>query len=75
MQTPERYHAFDGLRGAMMLLGVVIHSAVAYATLDDVWWLKDPQTTQMMDMLTLFLHTFRLPAFFVMAGFFAALLF
>jgi hypothetical protein len=58
----------------MMLLGVVIHSAAAYCTLPEVWWLKDPETSQWMDALIVFLHAFRLPAFFVMAGFFAAML-
>jgi len=57
-----------------MLLGVVLHSACCYVTFDDAWFLKDSQTSQVMDAITHFLHTFRLPAFFVMAGFFAALL-
>ncbi len=70
----ERYSSFDALRGAMMALGIVIHSATAYSTLPDVWWIKDPQTSKWLDAVILFLHTFRLPAFFVMAGFFAALL-
>lgn len=70
----ERYSAFDALRASMMALGIAIHSATAYSTIDDVWWIKDPQTSQWFDVLVLFLHTFRLPAFFVMAGFFAALL-
>lgn len=69
-----RYFAFDALRGAMMALGIVIHSATAYSTLPDVWWIKDPQTSKWMDFILLYLHSFRLPAFFVMAGFFAALL-
>jgi len=73
-QKQDRYFAFDALRGAMMALGIVIHSATAYSTLPDVWWIKDPQTSKWMDVILLYLHTFRLPAFFVMAGFFAALL-
>jgi glucans biosynthesis protein C len=71
---PTRYHAFDSLRGAMMLLGVVLHSATMYSTIDGVWWLKDPSTGRWADTLIGFLHAFRLPAFFVMAGFFACLL-
>jgi len=70
----ERYHAFDALRAAMMLLGVVLHSLTAYATVPDVWWLKDTQTSRLADMCALSIHAFRLPAFFVMSGFFAALL-
>lgn len=72
--TGERYHAFDALRGAMMLLGVVLHSATMYSTVDGVWWMKDPQTGQWADALIVLIHSFRLPAFFVMAGFFACLL-
>ncbi len=72
--TQDRYHAFDALRAAMMLLGVALHSLTAYSTIPDVWWLKDPQTSRLADMGLLFIHAFRLPAFFVMSGFFAALL-
>ncbi|MBL8178612.1 MAG: acyltransferase family protein [Bryobacterales bacterium] len=74
MTSPERFHAFDALRAAMMALGVVIHSATMYSTIPDVWWIKDPATGRAIDCLILFLHAFRLPAFFVMAGFFAGLL-
>ncbi|WP_321477182.1 acyltransferase family protein [uncultured Paludibaculum sp.] len=70
----ERFHAFDALRASMMLLGVALHSATAYSTFPDVWWLKDPVTSHWLDAFLLFLHSFRLPAFFVMSGFFAALL-
>lgn len=69
-----RYHAFDALRASMMLLGVALHSATAYSTFPDVWWLKDPVTSRSADLFILFIHTFRLPVFFVMSGFFAALL-
>lgn len=74
MTTTERYHGFDALRGAMMLLGVAIHSGAAYVSFDGVWWMKDPYTSKGIEALVLFIHTFRLPAFFVMSGFFAALL-
>lgn len=70
----SRYHAFDALRASMMLLGVALHSATAYSTFPDVWWLKDPVTSRSADLFILFIHTFRLPLFFVMSGFFAALL-
>lgn len=74
MAATPRYHAFDALRASMMLLGVFLHSAAAYATLPDVWWLKDPVTSRWADLFILLIHTFRLPVFFVMSGFFAALL-
>lgn len=69
----SRYHALDALRAVMMLGGVVIHACCAYSTLPDVWWLKDRDQSAAIDALILFLHTFRLPVFFVMSGFFAAM--
>lgn len=69
-----RYHALDSLRGVMMLLGVYLHVICGYSTIPDVWWYKDTQTSSFFDMNLVFIHIFRLPVFFVMAGFFAALL-
>jgi surface polysaccharide O-acyltransferase-like enzyme len=75
--TFRRYHALDGLRAGMMLLGLVLHSAVSYIIEPlpiDVWPYKDTQTHVSLDMLTFFIHLYRMPVFFVVAGFFAALL-
>lgn len=70
----RRYHALDALRGMMMLGGVLLHACCAYSTLPDVWWLKDRDQSAALDALILFIHHFRLPVFFVMSGFFAAML-
>ena len=74
---PKRYHELDSLRGCMMMLGVALHAAVAYmqTPLDELWPYKNSQTHFVFDVLVAFLHTFRMPVFFVMAGFFAALLY
>ncbi len=69
-----RYHGFDALRASMMMLGVYLHAVCAYATMDNIWWYKDAQTSVAWDLQCLFIHVFRLPMFFVMCGFFAALL-
>lgn len=74
---PERIHAFDALRAVMMTLGVVLHSAISYCVREqtDMWQLKDPNTTHLaMDILVGYMHIFRMPIFFVVAGFFGALL-
>lgn len=76
-KTP-RIYALDSLRAIMMLLGLVIHSAITYGAFDyeAAWPLKDPQnTTAFLDMIVHFIHVFRMPLFFVISGFFAALLF
>lgn len=78
-RKPERLHALDSLRAITMLLGLVLHSALAYVTFDtrNVWWgIKDPEGThRFFDLLIAYIHSFRMPVFFVIAGFFGALLF
>lgn len=74
---PSRYHELDSLRGCMMMLGLVLHAAVAYmrTPVGDLWGYHDAHTHVAFDALVAFLHIFRVPVFFVLAGFFAALLY
>ena len=77
-QKTERLHALDSLRAVMMLLGLVLHSAISYGTMDfgDAWSLKDPDTTSpLYDFIVGYIHAFRMPVFFAIGGFFGALLF
>lgn len=71
-----RYHGLDALRAIMMMLGVLIHTAISYSTLpfDAAWPYKDQSVNVVCDLVVLWIHTFRMPLFFVLAGFFAALL-
>ena len=55
-----------------------MHSAISYGAMDygEAWSLKDPETTSVLfDVMTGFIHAFRMPVFFAIAGFFGALLF
>ena len=72
----HRYHSLDALRAAMMLLGIVLHSAASYMAgpLGAAWPYKDAQTNGLFDLVVFFIHLFRMPVFFVAAGFFGALL-
>lgn len=72
----QRYHSLDALRASMMLLGIVLHSAVSYAVvaMGEAWPYKDPQTSVVLDLMVFVIHLFRMPVFFVAAGFFAAML-
>lgn len=75
--TPQiRYHAFDALRAAMMLLGVVLHATQYYITvaLYPGFDFRDASTSSVCTVLFFGIHAFRMQVFFVMAGFFAALL-
>lgn len=74
----ERIHSLDALRAIMMLLGLVLHSASTYGVLDygEAWPIKDPNATHISnDILSIVIHFFRMPIFFVVAGFFGAMLF
>ncbi len=68
----QRIPALDAYRAAMMLLGLVLHSAIFTANYAPV------RTDLGEDLLYLtydFIHTFRMPAFFFISGFFSALMF
>ena len=69
-----RYHAFDSVRAVMMLLGIYLHATVAYATVGG-WPYKQPEQTAALNFTLAVIHIFRMPVFYAMAGFFAALLY
>ncbi|MFL0797958.1 MAG: acyltransferase family protein [Cellvibrionaceae bacterium] len=70
----QRYHSLDNLRGIIMWLGVVLHVCINHmAGVSNIPW-RDSQTGEFADILLLFIHTFRMPAFFILAGFFTAFL-
>jgi glucans biosynthesis protein C len=72
----KRYYAFDALRAIMMLLGLVIHSGMSYSSSDDMSWpLRAKDTSDVFFYLVDFIHMFRMPVFFLIAGFFGAFLF
>ncbi len=74
MQSDNRLYAFDNLRAVMMWLGIVLHSADLHlASSAPLMW-HDSQTTPVADALVGVIHAFRMPLFFVVAGFFVSLL-
>jgi hypothetical protein len=57
----------------MMLLGLVLHSTVSFVTTPRAGWpYHDASTSVLFDIVVLFIHVFRMPLFFLMAGFFTA---
>lgn len=70
----QRYYALDSLRGIIMWLGIIIHVALNHMVGENVIPWRDSQTGQLADFIGIFLHTFRMPVFFILAGFFAAML-
>ena len=76
MQDGRRYYSLDALRGSMMMLGIVLHASQ--------WYVSEPpggipvptdtSTFYLFDLFVHFIHSFRMPLFFVLAGFFTSLL-
>ena len=68
-RAPQRIHALDAWRATLLLLGVVLHSVSELLS-------EMPEGTLKVVYLRLndFIHTFRMPAFFVLSGFFSAML-
>lgn len=58
----------------MMWLGIVLHVSANHLVGDSPLPWRDPQTTLLANLICGFIHSFRMPAFFILAGFFVALL-
>src|SRR4051812_23202203 len=72
----RRYYGFDALRGGMMMLGIVLHAAWLYlaAPPPTMPIPTDRNNSIVFDVVFDLIHSFRMPTFFVLAGFFTALL-
>ena len=72
----QRYHGLDGLRGFAMLLGIVLHATLPYfsrlAGFEAAWPADDDQSV-LLFLVFDFIHIWRMPVFFLLAGFFANL--
>ena len=73
---PRRYHALDSLRAAMMLMGIVVHAGLSYTHMPSspIWPFKDSHASVLCDAVVMASALFRMPVFFMIAGFFAALI-
>jgi hypothetical protein len=58
----------------MMWLGIVLHVAINHTTGPSPLPFHDPQTSPFADLILVFIHAFRMPVFFILAGYFVALL-
>lgn len=73
--APVRLFYLDNLRALAMLAGVFFHAALAYSPmLHQFWPSADPKNHPLFDLFAWASHLFRMPVFFLLAGFFCALL-
>lgn len=72
LTKPPRDNALDAMRAFLMLLGIPYHAALFYS-IHDAWVMAGPSRSIWMDAIVSFVHSFRMGAFFLLAGYFAAL--
>lgn len=68
-----RYHYMDSARAIFMLLGVFYHTALIYST-TDIWLVSGEKLNIFFDYFSYVIHLFRMEGFYIVAGFFAAML-
>lgn len=67
-----RVHYLDNLRAYIMWLGVVIHVAMLQMVSQTPQQLRESALSEWADLLVFSIHSFRMPLFFVLSGFFVA---
>jgi len=72
--STARYHGLDSLRGFAMVLGIVLHAALPYIPgIPASIWPSDDSSSYPIKIIFEFIHMWRMPLFFMLAGFFANL--
>lgn len=69
----ERKHYLDHLRAFLMFLGIPYHTAMIYSANTD-WLVSSVETSFLLTWVFQFTHTFRMPAFMIISGFFAMMM-
>ncbi|QEH32873.1 Glucans biosynthesis protein C [Aquisphaera giovannonii] len=69
----QRRHDLDALRAFAMLLGIALHASMSFIP-GLPWPVQDTQQAGWFMVLFLAIHGFRMPLFFLVSGFFTALL-
>jgi glucan biosynthesis protein C len=77
MTTDERFHALDALRASALMLGILLHASLAFVPGFGAtgWPLSDASESVPLGVFFYVVHIFRMATFFLVAGFFARLLF
>jgi glucans biosynthesis protein C len=71
----ERIYAMDLLRAVAMYLGIVLHCAIVYQCYPRPGWPDDIYCNPIFDFYYQYVHSFRMQLFFLVAGYFARLLY
>jgi peptidoglycan/LPS O-acetylase OafA/YrhL len=75
ISAPDRLHALDATRAVALLAGVAFHAAWSFTIVPSGAPVADVSSLIGFDWLCFTIHAFRLPLFFIIAGFFARLIY
>jgi ABC-type multidrug transport system ATPase subunit/peptidoglycan/LPS O-acetylase OafA/YrhL len=77
MDNQNRFHSLDAVRAFALLLGVAFHASMAFVPgmIPGLWATVDTRPSFALGQLFFVSHIFRMSLFFVMAGFFARMLY
>ena len=67
-----RRHDLDALRGSAMLLGIALHAGLSLTPYP--WPVQDTRQSELYGLFLAAVHGFRMPLFFLLSGFFTAML-
>ena len=67
-----RRHDLDAVRTFAMLLGVALHASLSFSTIP--WVVRDTRQSELYSLFMMAVHGFRMPLFFLVSGFFTAML-
>lgn len=70
--SPKRLHHLDALRSFAMLLGIVLHASLSFMPFP--WPVQDSEQNTSLYLVFSAIHGFRMPLFFLLSGFFTAML-
>ncbi|HEV7632768.1 MAG TPA: acyltransferase family protein, partial [Steroidobacteraceae bacterium] len=73
MQPADRLHALDALRAFALLAGIALHATMPF--LQGVpGWVTTEAPSETLAAVWYIIHMFRMPVFFLIAGFFGRML-
>jgi peptidoglycan/LPS O-acetylase OafA/YrhL len=77
MNTQDRLHALDAVRGFALLLGIAFHAGFSFlpGMIPGIWAIVDVSPSVTLAVLLFAAHIFRMSLFFFLAGFFGRMMF
>jgi fucose 4-O-acetylase-like acetyltransferase len=70
--TIPRRADLDAVRAFAMLLGIALHAGLSFATIP--WIVQDSRQNEWFNLFFEAIHGFRMPLFFLVSGFFTAMI-